>query len=49
MIKHIRDSKPSSKAWLEEMGEQTDSPKENLRNLLNFILIILLMIYQKLV
>jgi len=29
--KTIRDSKIGSKAWLEEMGKQTDSPKENLR------------------
>ncbi len=30
--KTIRDSKLGSSAWLPEMGEQTEDPKENLRN-----------------
>lgn len=31
--KTIRDSQPGSNAWLSEMGEQSDDPKENLKKL----------------
>ena len=34
--KTIRDSAIGSQNWLKEMGEQTDSPYENLRKLTNF-------------
>jgi cysteinyl-tRNA synthetase len=34
--KTIRDSAKGSPAWLEEMGEQTDDPNENLTRLTNF-------------
>ncbi len=34
--KTIRDSAPDSSAWLSEMGEQTDDPKENLAKLTKF-------------
>lgn len=34
--KTIRDSANGSEAWLKEMGEQTDDPKENLKMLTDF-------------
>jgi len=34
--KTIRDSSPGSGLWIEEMGEQTDDPKENLRKLTDY-------------
>lgn len=34
--KTIRDSQKGSQAWLDEMGEQTDSPLDNLRMLTEF-------------
>ena len=36
MNKTIRDSAKGSDAWLSEMGEQTDDPKDNLKKLTDY-------------